>query len=109
MREALWVRKLFTDFLLLVVALDLRSDGTGDIGLDKEFNNTAATKHTDVAYNMQRDYCAKGLVSVTHVPTTVMVENGMTKPLGPEKLSLNVRCTECLKSLTIRVKTAKAC
>lgn len=76
-------------FFLPLEAVDLRPDKMCAIALAKDFKNNAATKHIDVAYNILSNYSATVWGALSHVPTTVVVANGMTKPLVREKLTAN--------------------
>ena len=46
----------------------------------------AATKHIAVAYNIQRDYIAKGNVALSYIASSDMTADGMTKALPREKV-----------------------
>ena len=57
--------------------------------MSKDWKVDTATKHIDTAYHLQRDYVEKKIVSITYLPSSDMVADGITKPQGHEKLLVN--------------------
>jgi hypothetical protein len=53
--------------------------------------NTARTRHIDIRYKWVQDRVRKGYFKLKHVPTTEMVADGLTKPLGKEKFAQFVK------------------
>ena len=90
-REALWLRKLMSDFAMDVIPIPIYSDNTGAISLINGKKMNAATKHIDVAYHLARDYNDKNYVNIMYVPSVSNAADGMTKALGRTKFVLN-RC-----------------
>lgn len=87
--EALEVQKLMIDFGIDDAKVDIRADNHGAIALPKSLKSSAATKQIDVAYHLQRDYIDKGSVKLSFISSAKMVADGMTKPLGKQKLIEN--------------------
>jgi hypothetical protein len=52
-----------------------------------KLENAARTRHIDVRYKWIQDRIKKGQFNIKHVPTTEMVADGLTKPLGREKFA----------------------
>jgi hypothetical protein len=54
-------------------------------------NNAARTRHIDIRYKWIQDRIKKSYFKLKHVPTTEMIADGLTKPLGREKFAQFVK------------------
>jgi hypothetical protein len=57
-------------------------DNQGALALVQNPHLHERSKHIDICYHFIRDLEEKGRLDVSFVPTTEMVADGMTKPLG---------------------------
>ena len=53
--------------------------------------NAIQTRHIDIYYKWIQDRIKKRQFKIKHVPTTEMVADGLTKPLGREKFAQFVK------------------
>jgi Reverse transcriptase (RNA-dependent DNA polymerase) len=85
-REALSMRKTFSDFHLSVPVMDIRSDNTAAISLAHNPMVQARSKHIDVHHHFARDRVMRGEVKLSYVPTQQMVADVLTKALEPARV-----------------------
>ena len=91
-KEAIWLRRLANDVLrcaptqgIMIKSKDptpLKSDNQGAIALAQNESINRRNKHIDIAYHFVRDAVKRGEVVLEYVPTTAMVADVFTKPLG---------------------------
>ena len=91
-KEAIWLRRLVCDILRTAPAAaltikskestSLRSDNQGAIALAHNESINRRNKHIDIAYHFVRDAVKREEVRLEYVPTTNMVADILTKPLG---------------------------
>ena len=91
-KEAIWLRRLANDVLRCAPTqgikkkskdpTPLKSDNQGAIALAQNESINRRNKHIDIAYHFVRDAVKRGEVVLEYVPTTAMVADVFTKPLG---------------------------
>jgi hypothetical protein len=84
-KEALWLRKLFTDLRVPVSAIDLRSDNQAAIALLKNPIASNRSKHIDVLHHFARERVIRGEVSISYCSTQQQLADCLTKPVGEAK------------------------
>ena len=85
-REALWLRKLLSDFGILgKTATVLYGDNQGAQALVRNAMHSQQSKHIDVLYHFVRERVAMGELEIRYVPTAEMLADILTKPLGAVK------------------------
>jgi hypothetical protein len=62
--------------------ISIKGDNQGSLALVKNPHLHERSKHIDIQYHYVRDLEAKGKINVSYIPTTDMVADGLTKPLG---------------------------
>jgi len=83
-KEALWLRKLLSALGVDGGAVPMGEDNQACLALVNNPEATGRTKHVDVAYQMVRDYVARGDVTFNFLPSAEMPADGLTKALpGP--------------------------
>ena len=86
-REALWLREIFKDMgFPLDGPLDIRSDNQGAISLSANPMVTRRTKHIDVQHHVVRERVKRKEVTLSYVPTGLMVADVLTKAVGVAKV-----------------------
>lgn len=92
-RHALWFRYLFQDLDINVKGVNLSfandtvelfNDNRGTVFLTKEPVINDRSKHIDIRYHFIRDHVRLGNITTSHVPTTAMPADFLTKSLSPE-------------------------
>ena len=84
-REAKWLHKMYiavnrsTD----VCPIDLFSDSTGAIAMNHNPVQHEANKHCDLADHFAREQVERGIITISYVPTEMMLADILTKPLPP--------------------------
>ena len=66
-------------------SIDLFTDSMGVVSLSRNSVLTSATKHIEIADFYVREQVARGIVTVAHIPTGVMLADVLTKPLAKIK------------------------
>jgi len=86
-REAKFLTKIFTSLKHrdAVTPIDLFSDSTGAISMNYNPVHHEANKHCDLADHFAREQVERGIITISHVPTTEMLADLLTKPLPPEQ------------------------
>lgn len=88
-QEALWLRKLQADLQVSAPnAMIIHEDNQGCIALVANPKHHGRTKHIDVRYKFLRDHLDCGRIHVAYLPTTDMIADTMTKPLGLDKFNV---------------------
>lgn len=83
-KEAVRLKRLFNYLLgeILTHPIVVHSDNNGAISLaGNEFINRR-NNHIDIKFHFERDVMSRGLVELPYVPTTEMMADIMTKPIG---------------------------
>jgi hypothetical protein len=62
--------------------VSIKGDNQGSLALVKNPHLHERSKHIDIQYHYIRDLEEKGKIKVSYIPTTDMVADGLTKPLG---------------------------
>lgn len=85
-KEALWLRKLMTDFNKLEPGpVRIKTDNQAALSLLKYPISSMRSKHIDVIHHFARERVARGEVTFDYVPTTKMIADMMTKALPEGK------------------------
>jgi transposase InsO family protein len=86
-RELLWIRRLLEDFHIeQTKPIRIYEDNQSAIKLIKTGESRNKTKHIDVKYHFVTDLEKKKIIEIRYCPTTEMIADMMTKPLGAVKL-----------------------
>ena len=92
-KQALWLRQFLRDISIHLPkppsGTEIFINNTGTIALAKEARLHAHMKHIDVHYHFVRERIEDGTFKITHVPTSKMLADGLTKALprtGHEKM-----------------------
>lgn len=97
MKEALWLRKLLSDFgMYLSEPVQLWGDNQSALKLLKHPVSSARSKHIDVIYHFARERVARKEVVFSYCPTEQMLADCMTKPLPEPKFAV------CLVGMGVR-------
>jgi len=64
------------------LTVDIRGDNQGALALVKNPHLHERSKHIDICYHHIRDLEERKRIAVTYIPTSEMVADGFTKPLG---------------------------
>ena len=83
-REATWIKKIL-QFLELPAGnspIDLFSDSAGAIAMNHNPVQHDANKHCDLADHYAREQVLRKIITISYVPTTRMLADILTKPLG---------------------------
>ena len=80
-KEALWLRKLFTDLDLHIACIDIKSDSQSAIHMLKNPVISLRSKHIDIVHHFARERVARGEVNFFYIPTDSMVADILTKRL----------------------------
>ncbi|MHB1850521.1 MAG: Ty1/Copia family ribonuclease HI, partial [Acidimicrobiales bacterium] len=98
-QELLYLRMLFQDLGQLEDGPTLLfQDNQGAINLANDFFSTKRTKHIDVKFHFIRQHIKEGRVKVNYIPTSDMVADCLTKPVG--KIILE-KCKVIIFGLTV--------
>ena len=82
-QEFMYLRMLFSDLGHLKDGPTLLfQDNQGSIRLAEDFNSTKRTKHIDVKYHFIRKQVEKKRIFIDYIPTSDMVADCLTKPVG---------------------------
>ena len=75
-REAKFLTKIFTSLKHrdAVTPIDLFSDSTGAISMNYNPVHHEANKHCDLADHFAREQVERGIITISHVPTTEMLQ-----------------------------------
>lgn len=90
-KEAIWLRGLASDLGVKTGATTLCYDNQGAGCLSTEEGLHRRTKHIDVRHHFIRDCFASDKICVEYVPTSEMIADVLTKPLGKLKHQEGVR------------------
>ena len=80
-----------------MVGTELFVNNTGTIALAKEARFHARTKHIDVHYHFVRERVKDGTFEITHIPTSEMLADRLTKALlctGHENMAKQLTLTK---------------
>lgn len=80
-KEALWLRKLFTDLDLHTACIDIMSDSQSAIHMLKNPVISLRSKHIDIVHHFARERVSRGEVNFCYTPTDSMVADILTKPV----------------------------
>jgi hypothetical protein len=84
-KEALWLRNLFSDFNIQINPVTMLADNQSAIKLLRNPISSLRSKHIDVIHHFARERVMKGDVVFTYVKTDDMLADMMTKALpGPK-------------------------
>jgi hypothetical protein len=84
-KEALWLRKLLSDFGKGIPTVSIYGDNQAAIKLLKHPIASLRSKHIDVIYHFARERVARGEVTFEYISTDRMVADIMTKALPVNK------------------------
>jgi hypothetical protein len=91
-KEAIWLNKLLFELRPIlpngesgIEAMDLYCDNQGAIRLSKDSTFHARTKHIDVHFHWIRQTVSQGQISLSYVPTDLMIADTFTKSLSRSK------------------------
>lgn len=84
-KEALWLRKLFTDLDLHTACIDIKSDSQSAIHMLKNPVISLRSKHIDIVHHFARERVSRGEVNFCYIPTDSMVADILTKPVPTSK------------------------
>lgn len=80
-----WVRTFFFDIMYPIVSpSSFFVDNTSAIACANNESIKSRSKHIDRRYHFIREQIQAGSLEVHHVPTTEMLADFLTKPLGPQ-------------------------
>lgn len=84
-KEAIWLSNLLEEFGIdCTTPVYLKGDNQGSIALTNNPEHHKRTKHIDIRYHWIREAVSNGQFKIDYVPTTNMIADGLTKPLGPQ-------------------------
>jgi len=88
-REAIWLRRLYTDIKQLDSPLEtentptpIKCDNQGALKLIKNGVVKAKTKHIDVRYHHNHDEQKRGMVNFSYITSKENIADVLTKPLA---------------------------
>ena len=84
-KEALWLRKLLSDFGLNASPVLINSDNQGALAIIKNPVTSARSKHIDVAHHFVRERAARREVDFQYCATDLQVADIFTKALPTSK------------------------
>ena len=84
-KEALWLRKLLSDFGINASPVLIYSDNQGALSIIKNPVTSARSKHIDIAHHFVRERAARREVEFKYCATTMQVADILTKPLPSNK------------------------
>lgn len=83
-KEALWIRKLENELLNETnVPTVIMEDNQACIRFSRDYVHSDRSKHIDVRYYFIRERIERNEVKMIYCPTTEMIADALTKPLGP--------------------------
>jgi hypothetical protein len=102
-REATWIRQLFDELQLEVLApIVIYGDNQGCQAISQNRRTDARTKHIDIQYHFTRDKIEDATVLLKYCSTQEMVADSLTKPVDVRKF---IWCREAMgiKDVVLRV------
>jgi hypothetical protein len=90
-KECLWLQKLQTDLNIKSLPTIIREDNQATIKTANNIINNERSKHIDVRYHFIREKVNDETIKLEYCPTTDMVADIFTKPLGRVLLEKHVR------------------
>jgi transposase InsO family protein len=87
-KEALWLRKLLSDFDRKPGVLEIFCDNQAAIKILKHPISSNRSKHIDVIYHFARERVARGEVAFTYIETEHMVADSLTKAVPLHKFKV---------------------
>ena len=100
-KQALWLRQFLCDVSIHPPkppsGTEIFVDNTGTIALAKEARLHTCMKHIDVHYHFVQEHVEDGSFKITHVPTSEMLADGLTKALprtGHKKMAKRLVLTK---------------
>ena len=84
-KEAIWLKRLLSDFPLkndLSSGMLIWADSDSGIKLAQNESINNRNKHIDITYHFIREVVSRGEIALKYVPTSEMVADMLTKPLG---------------------------
>ena len=84
-KEALWLRKLLSDPLLLTGPVSILADNQSAIKLLQNPINSGCSKHVDVQYHFVRERVALSEVDLEFISSEEMVADSLTKAVPDHK------------------------
>jgi KUP system potassium uptake protein len=85
-KEALWLRKLLSDFQLDQGTMTIKADNQSAIKVMKNPVLSSRSKHIDIIYNFARERVARREVKFEYVRTEHMLADALTKVVPKIKL-----------------------
>ena len=92
-REAKYLEGVTTDlgFASFVRPIHLFSDSAGAISMCYNPVKRSASKHVDIADHYARELVARGVITISHKPTSEMVADALTKALPRQLFQKHIR------------------
>ncbi len=87
-KEALWLRKLLSDFDRKPGVLEIFCDNQAAIKILKHPISSNRSKHIDAIYHFARERVARGEVAFTYIETEHMVADSLTKAVPLHKFKV---------------------
>jgi len=85
-KAAIWVHDMLKELgLPQPLPIRIESDSTNAIANANDPHFGSKIRHLDIKYKWVKEQIVQCIVEPVYVPTTEMVADGLTKPLGPEK------------------------
>jgi hypothetical protein len=87
-REAIWLRTMLKELgyhNLVASPVVLHSDSQGSIGLSKNPEHHARSKHIDIRHHFIREQVDAGTITLQYLSTDDMAADVLTKPLSRDK------------------------
>ena len=84
-KEALWLRKLLTDFGITTTVIKIMCDNQAAISLLKNPISSQRSKHIDVIHHFARERVLRGETTFVYIQTAKMIADCMTKAVPEDK------------------------
>lgn len=84
-KEALWLRKLLTDFGITTTVIKIMCDNQAAISLLKNPISSQRSKHIDVIHHFARERVLRGETTFVYIQTDKMIADCMTKAVPEDK------------------------
>ena len=84
-QEAIWLRRFFQNLEVAKDALypvTVHCDSMTALAYAKDSKYHGKTKYIDIQYHYIRDMVAHNAVVLKHIPTSLMIADPLTKPIG---------------------------
>ena len=80
------MRKILGDFGMQMETLQIFSDNQAAISLAENPMVQARSKHIDIQHHFVRDRISRGEISLSYIPTSLMVYDVLTKAIDPNRV-----------------------